>query len=75
MTIAPPDEFPIDAAAEARETLRRKVDRNELKLAVRHLAQGLRATIRAAPLVCLTAGVALGVAMGRRRRRSSIRRP
>ena len=83
MTVAPPHEF-IDAAeaqanlaanADERRLLRREVDRSELQLALRNLAEGLRGAIRVAPLVSVAAGVALGVAWGRRGRRRPVRRP
>ena len=81
MTIAPPEfvetakaREDLAANADARRQLRREVDKGELSLAARNLTEGLRGVIRVAPLVSVLAGVALGVAWGRRGRRRPVRR-
>jgi hypothetical protein len=66
----------LAANAATRSQLRREVDKRELRMAGRDIAEGLRGIIRAAPFVAVMAGVAAGLAIGgrRHRRRSVVRK-
>ena len=59
----------LAAHAEAGARIRREVDKTELRLAMRELAEGLRGMIRVAPLTSVLAGLATGLVISARRRR------
>ena len=54
---------------EERRNLRRAVDKLELRLALRDLAEGVRGLIRVTPLTAVFAATLLGMSLARRRRR------
>jgi hypothetical protein len=58
----------LAANADARAKLRRQVDKTELRLAFRDLAEGVRGMIHVAPFTAILVGVATGIAFGARRR-------
>ena len=58
----------IAANVDERKALRRKVDKVEFGLALHDLAEGVRGLIRVTPFTAVLAGVALGMAVGARRR-------
>jgi hypothetical protein len=58
----------LTANADARAKLRQQVDKTELRLAFRNLAEGVRGMIRVAPFTALLVGVAAGITFGARRR-------
>ena len=72
------DLLQADLAAndDARTQIRRQADKAQLRLALHDLKSGLRGMIRVAPLASVFVGVALGVALGKRRSRraAAIRR-
>jgi hypothetical protein len=59
----------FDANAEARAELRQQADKQQLRLAMRDLTEGVRGVIRVAPLTALVVGLAAGMLLRRNRRR------
>ena len=64
----------LDAADVARTELRREADRVQLRVALHDLAEGFRGMIRVAPFASVATAVAVGLLMGRRKRRAPARR-
>jgi hypothetical protein len=65
----------LAAHADSRRDLRRRVDKVEMRLAFRDLADGVRGFIRVKPFTAVLAGVLVGAALARRSKgKRSVRR-
>jgi glutamine synthetase adenylyltransferase len=64
----------LDANAEARAGLRQQADKQQLRIAVRDLVEGVRGMVRVAPLTAVVVGLAAGMLLRGRKRRPPPRR-